>query len=199
MSETTAQKLSNRRPIILLAVIAALISIGIYFMNSSGTVLKTMPDGLKKSPEFSLSQSSGKFFGSKDFNDHVVIVHFWASWCAPCIPEIPEILSAAKKLPKDNDGRAIYWVLVSQDQSWDKAQSILKPEMLTENVISVIDPEAKISDSYGTYQFPETYLLNRDGGIAAKWIGSQQWSGDWGAKVSQGIENLSRLKKLPES
>jgi thiol-disulfide isomerase/thioredoxin len=125
-------------------------------------------------------------------------VHFWASWCGPCVPEIPEILAAAKKTPKDQSGRDIYWVLISQDASWDKATSVLKEEMLTTNVISIIDPEAKVSDQFGTYQFPETYLVNRDGGIAAKWIGSQQWSGAWGEKVAVGIESLSRLKKVPE-
>lgn len=167
-------------------------------MNSNGTVLKTLPDGLKKAPEFSLERFGGKKFGSKDFRDHVVVVHFWASWCGPCIPEIPEILSAAKKTPKDQDGRDIYWLIVSQDQTWEKAHTILKEEMLTTNVISVLDPEAKVSDQFGTYQFPETYLINREGGIAAKWIGSQGWSGAWGAKVGQGIESLSRLKKIAE-
>lgn len=189
---------SNKRPLVFLAVLTLATAAGLFIMNRGGSGPQTLPDGLKKAPEFTLKRADGSDFGPEQMKDHVLVVHFWASWCGPCIPEIPEVLSAAKKLPKDQQGRPIYWVFVSQDQTWEKAQSILKPEMLSENVISVLDPEAKVSDSFGSYQFPETYLVNRDGGIAAKWIGSQKWSEAWGEQVAVGIENLSRLKKLPE-
>lgn len=196
---STLQSLSNRkRPFILLASIGIAIALGLYLMNSQGNSLEVLPDGLKKAPEFSLPRSSGGVFSSKDLKNHVVIVHFWASWCGPCIPEIPEVLATAKKLPKDGNGRPIYWVIISQDQTWEKARSILKEEMLTENVISLLDVDARVSDLFGTYQFPETYLLNRDGGINAKWIGPQKWSEAWGESVMAGIESLSRFKKVPD-
>jgi thiol-disulfide isomerase/thioredoxin len=154
-------------------------------------------DGLKRAPSFVLPRSNGEKIDVSDWRDHVVVVHFWASWCAPCIPEIPEILGAAKRLPKDQSGRKIYWLLVSQDESWAKAHSILKEETLPENVVSVLDSEAKVSDLFGSYQFPETYLISRSGGLAAKWIGPQEWSGAWGERAISGIERLSRENTVP--
>jgi len=189
---------STKRPLIFLAVLALATVAGLYFMNRGGSGPQTLPDGLKKVSEFTLKKADGSDFGTEQMKDHVVVVHFWASWCAPCIPEIPEVLSAAKKLSKDQEGRTIYWLFVSQDETWAKAQSVLKPEMLSENVISVLDPEAKISDIFGSYQFPETYLVNRDGGITAKWIGPQKWREAWGDQAIAGVESLSRLKKLPD-
>ena len=42
-------------------------------------------------------------------------------------------------------------------------------------MISLLDAESKASDAYGTYQFPETYLVNANGKIMAKWVGGQPW------------------------
>jgi len=182
----------------IFVVVVALVSISGYYRRSYLDSMRPPADGLKPAPDFTLKRSNGDSIRVSDWKDHMVVVHFWASWCAPCIPEIPEILSAAKRLPKDNNGRAIYWLLVSQDQTWEKAHSVLKEETLPENVISVLDPEAKVSDQFGSYQFPETYLITRDRGLGAKWIGAQEWTGKWGENVISGIESASRFGTLPK-
>lgn len=181
---------------LFVALLFAVVLIGAFYQNFISTT-PPLADGMKLAPPIELPRADGKIVKVKDLKDHVVIVHFWAAWCPPCIPEITEILAAAKKLPKDQKGRPIYWLLVSQDPSWEKAHSILKEEMLSENVISVLDAEARVSDSFGSYQFPETYLITRGGGIAAKWIGAQEWNATWGEKALQGIESLSRENKVP--
>lgn len=157
---------------------------------------KKLDSGLRPAPAFKLQNSSGKEVSLRDFKDQVVVVHFWAAWCPPCIPELPEVLAAAKKLPKDSDGKDIIWLLISQDETWEQAKKILDESTLPQNVVSVIDPKAKLSGDFGTYQFPETYVLARDHGIAAKWIGPQEWTGEWGAKALQGLDSLSRTGKL---
>ncbi|MBC7386635.1 MAG: TlpA family protein disulfide reductase [Cryobacterium sp.] len=154
-------------------------------------------DGLKPMPSIQLPKSDGAQIKTSDWKDEVLVVHFWAAWCPPCIPEIAEILKAAKRLPKDKSGRKIHWLLVSQDPDWAKAHSILPESALPEGVTSVLDSEAKVSDSFGSYQFPETYLITREGKIAAKWIGAQEWSGNWGEHALQGIETLSREGHVP--
>ena len=37
------------------------------------------------------------------------------------------------------------------------------------------DPAKKISSRYGTFMYPETYILHRNGRIARKIIGPQNW------------------------
>jgi cytochrome c biogenesis protein CcmG, thiol:disulfide interchange protein DsbE len=153
--------------------------------------------GLRVAPDFTLKRADGKIVRLQDLEGSVVLIHFWAAWCAPCIPEVPEFLAAARKLPKNKDGKPIYWLMISQDDSFEKAQKVLKDSDLPENVFSLLDPGAKVSDLFGSYQFPETYLITREGGVLTKWIGSQEWNANWGEKVLQEIEELSRKGTLP--
>lgn len=181
--------------VLLIALVLLIAGAALYMGSKSGGDVAA--DGSKRAPTFQLPRANGEILDLAKWKDEIVIVHFWAAWCPPCIPEIPEILDAAKKLPKDKTGRAIHWVLVSQDPNWEKAHSIVKEETLPENVSLVLDSEAKVSDLFGSYQFPETYLINRDGGLSAKWIGAQAWSGAWGDQALVAIEKLSREKALP--
>lgn len=190
------QPRSSRKPLLMVVTIFVLV-IGAVAYQGFGGKSAVLTDGLKPAPAFELPRSDGKSLKLSDLKDHVLVVHFWAAWCPPCIPEITEILAAAKRQPKDQEGRPIYWVFISQDPTWEKARSILRDDLLPENAISLLDSEAKVSDQFGSYQFPETYLVNRAGGITAKWIGALDWSGVWGARALAGIESLSRLKQTP--
>ena len=37
------------------------------------------------------------------------------------------------------------------------------------------DPEAGISAEYGTYKYPETYIIGQDGKVREKMIGAENW------------------------
>ncbi|MBS1961929.1 MAG: TlpA family protein disulfide reductase [Bdellovibrionales bacterium] len=204
--QTDLQAESARHPyvkrlnLVLGIVVVLILAVSGYYKSGYRASMDNPPaNGAKRAPDFTLNRADGKAVKLSDWKDEIVVVHFWASWCPPCLPEIPEILGAAKKLPKDKSGRAIHWLLVSQDQTWEKAHSVVKEETLPENVTLVLDPEAKVSDAFGSYQFPETYLVLRDGGLAAKWIGAQEWSGKWGDSVLEGIESASRFNSLPKA
>ena len=100
----------------------------------------------------------------------VVLLHFWASWCPPCLTELPQILALAH----DYKGKQLEVVTVSLDEKWADAQKVLN-DAAAADVLSVIDPKSSISDRYGSYQFPETYLINPEQKIITKWVGGQNW------------------------
>jgi len=44
------------------------------------------------------------------------------------------------------------------------------------NLLTVRDPEQKSSNLYGTFKFPETYIIDRNGVMRRKFIGAVDWT-----------------------
>ena len=125
----------------------------------------------RPAPKFELPNSQGKIFKLKELQGKPVIVHFWASWCPPCIEEIPAWLEFTTRW-KD---KGLGFVAVSLDQNWADAHKILPDTRVPAHVISVLDAESTLPDGFGTYQYPETYLLDSQHKIVSKWVGPQDW------------------------
>ncbi len=139
--------------------------------------------GLPMAPEFSLKDSKGKTVSLQDFKGSTVFIHFWASWCAPCVPEIKEITAVAKRTSKDASGKPVYWIFISEDPSFEKARKILDDSTLPSHMISLLDTEEKTAAKFGTYQYPETYILDREHAIIDKRIGAEDWQDEAGRVI----------------
>ena len=126
----------------------------------------------KPAPTFALKDSAGKTNRLEDLQGQAVVIHFWASWCPPCLNEISEWIEFAKKL----QGKPVHFIAISLDKSWEDAQKILSEKNLPANVTSLLDIEARVADQYGSYQYPETYVLNAKHEILVKLVGPQKWS-----------------------
>ena len=123
-------------------------------------------------PNFKLNDFYGKPHDLESFKGQVVLLHFWASWCPPCLPELPQWVELAKRL----SSKKVKLVTVSIDRTWKEAQRVLPSRNLPENFVSLIDTEGEIPEIFGTFQFPETYLISSSLKIITKWIGPQEWS-----------------------
>jgi thiol-disulfide isomerase/thioredoxin len=127
----------------------------------------------RAAPTFALKDAAGKEHRLEDFKGQPVVLHFWASWCAPCVDEFPQWLATARAY----EGKPGKWLAISLDESWDDARKILNGVELPKNVVSVLDPERKTPEAFGSFEFPESYLLTSDLKIAQKWVGAQKWDG----------------------
>ena len=141
--------------------------------DGGSAVPQTGQNELRRAPAFSLKDVSGGAHTLDQFHGKLLIVHFWAAWCPPCLSEIPEIVEFAEHF-KDDPKLAV--VAISLDEKWEDAEKVLTSSKLPKNMISLLDGGAKSSDAYGTFQFPETYLINPDGRIMTKWVGGQPWT-----------------------
>lgn len=135
----------------------------------------------RPAPLFALKDSQGKLVRLADLKGNAVVIHFWASWCPPCLGEIPHWLEFASHWK----GKPVRFVAISLDQAWPEALKILPDSRLPENTLSVLDNEQKLPDLFGTYQYPETYLLDSQLRIVSKWVGAQDWSSP---QISEAIQ-----------
>ena len=123
-----------------------------------------------QAPEFRLPSLDGTLVGLADLRGKVVLVHFWATWCPPCVEELPGLERFYRSLL----GADIELLAVSVDDTGAGAvREFLERNGLTVKVL--LDPGQEVAQRYGTFKFPETYLVDREGIIRRKLIGAMDW------------------------
>ena len=120
-------------------------------------------------PDFTVQDSDRKLTLS-ELHGKVVVLNFWATWCAPCVEEMPSLVQMQQKL-KD---KGVAVVAVSVDVDNDAYHKFLKDYKI--NLLTVRDPDHKSSTLYGTFKYPETYIVDRNGTVRRKFIGPVDWN-----------------------
>jgi cytochrome c biogenesis protein CcmG/thiol:disulfide interchange protein DsbE len=120
-------------------------------------------------PDFTIQDSDRKVALS-DFHGKVVVLNFWASWCAPCVEEMPSLLQLQQRF-KD---KGVAVVGVSIDVDGDAYHRFLKDYKI--DFLTVRDPDQRTSNLYGSFKWPETYVIDRNGIVRRKFIGAVEWS-----------------------
>jgi cytochrome c biogenesis protein CcmG/thiol:disulfide interchange protein DsbE len=122
-----------------------------------GTILAT--DVYDRPPEVRLS----------DYRHHVVLVNFWATWCPPCVEEAPSLEKFAEQMR--NQGVSV--IGVSVDQDTDALARFVAEHHVSFPIAR--DPNQALASRYGTFKFPETYILDLHGRVAEKIVGPIDW------------------------
>jgi len=120
-------------------------------------------------PDFTVQDSQNKVTLSQ-FRGQVVVLNFWATWCAPCVEEMPSLVEMQRRMK----AKGITVVAVSMDVDASAYREFLKEHNV--DLLTVRDPEQKSSSLYGTFKFPETYVIDRNGIMRRKFIGAVDWT-----------------------
>ena len=120
-------------------------------------------------PDFTLQDSDHKVTLSQ-FRGQVVVLNFWATWCPPCIEETPSLVRMQAHL-KD---KGVVVLAVSIDADDAAYHKFLKDYSV--NMVTVRDEAKKASSLYGTFGWPESYVIDRNGLIRRKFIGAVDWT-----------------------
>ena len=122
-----------------------------------------------EAPNFTVQDADRKLTLT-DYRGQVVVLNFWATWCPPCVEEMPSLVQMQQRL-KD---KGITVLAVSLDVDEAAYRKFLKDHGV--NLITVRDPDLKSSDLYGTFKYPETYIIDRNGILRRKFIGAVNWN-----------------------
>jgi cytochrome c biogenesis protein CcmG, thiol:disulfide interchange protein DsbE len=123
----------------------------------------------KTAEDFSMTLD-GKPAHLSDLRGKVVALNFWASWCKPCVEETPGLMQLQQRIASRNG--VILGVSIDEDEG--AYTKFVKEKNL--NFPTFLDSSAKIASDYGTFMWPETYVIDRQGKIARKIIGPQDWN-----------------------
>ncbi len=115
-------------------------------------------------------QDSARKVTLSQFRGQVVVLNFWATWCPPCVEEMPSLVQMQQKM-KD---KGITVLAISVDVDDGAYKKFLQDHNV--NLLAVRDADQKSSDLYGTFKFPETYIIDRNGVVRRKFIGAVDWT-----------------------
>ena len=170
MAQTDAKNGSTKKILFLIVVIITVaLAVAGYVVKDRKIPKKIITTG-DQAPDFRLPSLDGRSVSLADLRGKVVMVHFWATWCPPCVEELPTLA----KLYGELRGGDFEMLAISVDEGGAAAVS----PFLQKNGIDLpvlLDPGAPVSRMYGTYKFPETYILDRQGIVRHKVIGPADW------------------------
>ena len=135
----------------------------------SGTLEPRITNAGDTAPNFKITTDDGKTITPSDFGGKILVLNFWASWCPPCVSETPSLEQFSRALAP----QGVVVVGISQDRKEDRYRKFIQQYNVTFETAR--DPGADIAASYGTFQIPETYLIDRNGKVLEKVISNQDW------------------------
>jgi cytochrome c biogenesis protein CcmG/thiol:disulfide interchange protein DsbE len=116
-------------------------------------------------PDFTVKDSAGADFSLSSYKGKVVLLNFWATYCVPCRTEIPWFIEFDRTYR--DKGFAV--VGISMDEDWDAVRPYVAEKKINYRIGLGGEAMAKL---YGGLEaLPETFLLDREGRIAAHHVG----------------------------
>lgn len=126
-------------------------------------------------PPMTVTTLDGQPFDLAALRGQVVFLNLWATWCQPCRDEIPSMMALARTLAGEH--ARFEMVALSWDEDLESVHSFLAefPE-LGQRATILLDPGGTRSRVLGTRLLPETYVIDADGQIVARFQSLRDWN-----------------------
>ena len=130
-------------------------------------------------PDFTLPDLNGKKVMLSQFRGKVVILNFWSIWCGPCLAEMP----CLNKLYLEFKDRGFIVISVAEDPAEKPVKLYVQEKGIS--FLILMDKDKKVYFKYSLFGIPVTFLIDKKGVIAEKFIGERDWcSSEMRGKVS---------------
>jgi thiol-disulfide isomerase/thioredoxin len=106
----------------------------------------------------------GKDYDLSALKGKVVLVDFWATWCGPCRAEMPNV----KKAYQQHHADGFEIIGISLDDNIEKAKKYVADNSIAwPQIADGKGWQAELAQKYGINSIPATFLVGKDGKIAA--------------------------------
>src|SRR5579883_2763821 len=152
-------------------VLIAVLAVALVYVVSP-TLEPPVVNAGDKAPYFKVTTDNGRTITRDDFGGKLLVLNFWATWCPPCVEETPSLSRFAAQMAPS--GVVVLAISVDKDEKqYRDFLARYKPVFLTAR-----DPDAKINADYGTFKYPETYVISANGKVLRKFISDQPWDSE---------------------
>lgn len=128
----------------------------------------------RPAPAFQLPDSQGASHSLADYRGKVVFLNFWASFCVPCREEMPSM----ERLVRQYEPQGMVMIAISHDTKQEHMDQFMAQFLpgQTSVMTTLWDPEISVAPKYGTELIPETYIIDREGRIIARFVNAYDWT-----------------------
>jgi cytochrome c biogenesis protein CcmG/thiol:disulfide interchange protein DsbE len=158
------------------AALVALLTYGVTSTGPDTSIDERLADGERvEAPVRDLPRlGAGGMASLEDHKGKVVVLNVWASWCPPCVEEMP-LLQRTHDRIEPRGGMVLG--IDTQDASEDALRFLREHEI---EFPSLRDRDREYGRELGVSGYPETFLIDREGRIAAARRGpvTQAWLDD---------------------
>jgi cytochrome c biogenesis protein CcmG/thiol:disulfide interchange protein DsbE len=113
-------------------------------------------------PNFTLTTFDGQQISLDEMNGKVVVLNFWASWCKPCEEEAADLETAWRIYEPRGDV-----IFLGVDYVDTETEAMVYLEKFDITYPNGPDLRTKISQAFRIRGVPETYIIGKDGKLAA--------------------------------
>jgi peroxiredoxin len=173
MIDMKEKQFDYRAAVVIFLLIAGLLVLLLLNQNKSyNNSVKIVPIAVGlPAPDFTFPGMDGKMVSLSDFRGKVVLVNIWATWCPSCVDEMPSMEKLYQKLK----GEDFEILAVSIDSlGAEVVAPFMKKYKLT--FPALIDSAGAIRMGYRTTGVPESFIIDKDGILVKKIIGSLDWT-----------------------
>ena len=116
-------------------------------------------------PGTASAEASASLLDLSEYRGKVVVIDFWASWCAPCRRSFPWLDAMQQKY--GDEGLVV--IGVNEDNNVEEAEAFLADVSVSFRIVG--DADGEIARAYDLVAMPSTYVIGRDGQVAARHLG----------------------------
>ena len=132
-------------------------------------------------PGYELTAARGETHRLEDRAGQVTLVNFWASWCPPCVHEIPSM----NRLEGSYDEDEFAIVSINFRESPEHILEFMEEVEVDFPVL--MDEDGAVSQEWGVFAFPSSFLLDREGRVRYSVNEAIEWDTD---EVREVIDEL---------
>ncbi len=118
-------------------------------------------------PDYAAVSVQGDTVSLQELSGSPVLLDVWATWCIPCGHEMPALQALSEQYA--DSGLRVLGVSIDAAGTDARVAGFVAEHGIRFTILR--DPDRRVEQTFRTIGVPETFLLDRQGRVAHRWIG----------------------------